>query len=153
MIWQKIYRLFFFRQFEQSLAGDSDCYRIGTVRISGSKSKMLVLEKFRASIALYKKYAQNQTLDRIRRKKSTIRMKVAKYRLVAQLGGRVVRKAMQKSQLQAKNPSWQKGCEKQQKYGLVAQLGAHIIQATPKGTLKFGKFEILKFKWKFGNQH
>ena len=70
---------------------------------------MLVLEKFRASIALYKKYAQNQTLDRIRRKKSTIRMKVAKYRL-------------------------------------VAQLGAHIIQATPKGTLKFGKFEILKFK-------
>ena len=73
---------------------------------------MLVLEKFRASIALYKKYAQNQTLDRIRRKKSTIRIKVAKYRLIAQLGGRVVRKAMQKSQLQAKNQSCQESCEK-----------------------------------------
>lgn len=34
----------------------------------------------------------------------------------------------------------------------IAQLGAHIIrQATPKGTLKLGKFEILKFKKKFGN--
>ena len=52
---------------------------------------MLVLEKFRASITLYKKYAQNQTLDRIRRRKSTIRIKVAKYGLVAQLRERSVR--------------------------------------------------------------
>ena len=31
---------------------------------------------------------------------------------IAQLGGRVVHKAMQKSKLQAKNLSWQKSCEK-----------------------------------------
>ena len=50
------------------------------------------------------------------------------YGLVAQLGGRVVRKATQKSQLQAKNLSCQKSCKKQQKYGLVAQLGERSVR-------------------------
>jgi hypothetical protein len=42
---------------------------------------------------------------------------ISAFGLVAQLGGRVVRKAMQKSQLQAKKPSWQKSCKKRQNMG------------------------------------